>query len=189
MGGNVDEESAPPELGHPVVTSEADRSLWPPCVLKPLLVTAFSKANSILYEKHAAEDIAQGIVAALVAGSDVPPNPAAWVTQGAEWAALKELRRCRREEEKLSRLAHRTVAHSEDFTDRVAARFLLDQILAPLTPRQRRALELEFLLGYPPATVAKALGITKDALKKLRGRALAKARSEYERLAAEGGDQ
>ncbi len=108
------------------------------------------------------------------------------MTKRARWLALNELRRRRREEEAFGRLAQQATAPPEDFTDRVAARLLVDEILATLSPQQRKALELQLLLDDSPATVAKVMGIAEQTLKTHRRRALAKARSEYARLVGEG---
>ncbi len=188
--GDVDEECAPQEASETGVTSGPDSTRWAPSLLEPLGVLAFEKAAGMLKDEHEAMDIAQAVLAALVARSGPPPpNPEAWVTNRAKWLALNELRRRKHEEEKFGRLARGTVPPSEDFTDRLVARSLLNETLAALSPRQRKALELQFLLDDPPATVAKAMGITKETLKKTRQRALTRARSEYERLAAERSDQ
>jgi len=188
MSGNVDERSDPSEPDHTRLTSGADRCRWPPFALEPLGRLAIAKANSVLSDEHEAKDIAQVALAALVARPDPPPNPEAWVTTRAGWLALNELRRRRREEDKIGRLGQQGVPPSEDFTDRVAARLLVDDILAELSPQQRRAVELQCLLDDPPATAAKVMKITKQTLKKHRQRALAKAR-QYGRLVGEWEDQ
>ncbi len=72
MGGNVDEESAPREVEQIRVTGATGRSRWPRVVLKPLGGFAFELAKSILHDEHEARDIAQAVLAALVARADPP---------------------------------------------------------------------------------------------------------------------
>lgn len=141
-------------------------------------------AYRILGSVPEAEDAAaEAMTRALVDWNRVGllPHREAWVQRVAANVAIDVVRRLGRGERAVAEMGHRSEAGTGRAPDDEAVlRMTMVAALAQLPRRQREAIVLRHLLGYPEAEVSAALGVSSNSVKKHLQRGMEKLR----RLAA-----
>lgn len=149
-----------PEIQFEVVTTEEsvpsdDDLAW----------IARSEAVKVLRDTDRAQEVAQDVMVIIYALPERPRFPCAWVRKAAHNRAVDVVKR-RERQVRLERVAGDQGSVSEDESDRVLARIVVDEAIRSLPPRQRQAVEYCRLQGLDLETAAKQMAISPATLKK-----------------------
>lgn len=135
-------------------------------------------ASTVRGDSHLVDDIVHEAYVRLLrhlrTGGDVPPNPRAWLTLTAKRIVIDHSRLASTRREDLRGLVADTT-EEVDF-DAVEDREEAQGILAGLTPLQRTVMQMRDFEDLSTKTVAERLGLTGQAVRSIRHKAVRKIR-------------
>ena len=152
-------------------------------VARRALTTALRVAAPILGSRQLAEDVAQTTAVRVLRSLHQLRDPErleAWVTRAATTESLQLLRRParRREAPQADPQPHGAGEAADAAFDRIAASPELGAALARLTPRQRAALALRYVLDLDDGQIAAALGCRVGTVRALLSRGRSELRAD-----------
>lgn len=144
----------------------------------------FAAATRQLGDRHAAEDVTQLVFLTLArkAGAVRGPALAAWLHQTTRYAAINARRRAETRRRRERAAARPEVVMPYVLPEPNPLLPLLDDAIAQLGQRDRRAIIDRYLRGRDVAAVAESLGVTPAAARKRLERAIVKLRHAFIRL-------